>query len=339
MTLLDDLICGDRLSRQDAAKLLSRLLDSSKTSPSEQAAFVAIYGSMTPTSAELAGYLDVLESMMIPVEAPEGAIDTCGTGGDGLNTINVSTAAAIVIASAGVPVAKHGNRAMSSTCGSADVLEHLGMSLDDDASVSEQNLAESGFAFLFAQLHHPALAVFAPIRRALRLRTVFNLLGPIANPARVQRQIVGVGLADHAQAMAGALHQSGRVHALVVRGLDGMDEISPFAPTQIIEIDEEATREFTLDPSDIVRSFGSPISDAHVAGGVSEAAERFMRVLDGSDRGAAADAVALNAGAGLYVAGKVANIPAGYTMAVELLDSGQPAHYFARLVATSESSR
>jgi anthranilate phosphoribosyltransferase len=197
-------------------------------------------------------------------------------------------------------------------------------------------LVDAGFAFLFAQLHHPALATFAPIRRALRLRTVFNLLGPIANPARVRKQIVGVALADHAAAIAGALSQSHRQHALVVRGLDGMDEISPFAPTVIIEIRDGDAREYELDPRSIVRSPNASVSDAHVDGGVDAAAERFMRVLDGTDRGAAADAVALNAGAGLYLAGRAQDIAAGYHLAVSLLDGGEPARYLESLVEPQE---
>lgn len=318
---LDALIAGTPLSTVEAERLLSSLL-ASDAADTERAAFVAAYAASTPSPDELRGYLNVLQREVSGIEAPSGAIDTCGTGGDGLNTINVSTAAAIVAATCGVPVAKHGNRAMSSTCGSADVLEELGAHLDMPPAASEQILAETGFAFLFAQLHHPALAAFAPVRRRLRLRTVFNLLGPIANPARVTRQVIGVAREDHAQALAAALQPTAE-HILIVRGLDGMDELSPSSPSEVIELRRGEMRSYVHTPAP---NLGSG-DDLRLGGGVPEAAERLLRVLDGSSTGQGSQAVALNAGAALVVGDAAGSIEEGYELARATLAVGSPAKF------------
>jgi anthranilate phosphoribosyltransferase len=275
------------------------------------------------SGAEVAAAARAMRARALPVliSNPQKSIDTCGTGGDGAETINISTAAALLVVAAGVAVAKHGNRSVSSRCGSADVLEAAGVCLDMTPEAMAALHDEVGIAFLFAPRLHPAMKAVMPVRRALGVRTVFNLLGPLTNPAGVERQVVGVWGTDVQNLMSEALADLGARHALVVHSEDGLDEISVCAPTRAIEVrDGEVAGESRIDPS----AFGIEVSDAASlkGGDVGENLRRMRAILGGEEESPAADAVALNAGAALYVAGEVADLSSGFDRASEVRRSG-----------------
>jgi anthranilate phosphoribosyltransferase len=286
------------------------------------------------SGVEVAAAARAMRARALRVVAPAGAIDTCGTGGDGAETINISTASALVAAAGGVPVAKHGNRSVSSKCGSADVLEALGVRLDLGRGALAQLLEEVGIAFLFAQQLHPAMAAVVPVRKALGVRTVFNLLGPLTNPAGVTRQVLGVWGPEVQPLIAAALAELGAVRALVVHSDDGLDELSVQAPTTVIEVrDGEVTETWSLQPADLGIRAGDP--DALRGGNVAENARRLCAILEGGEHSAASEAVALNAGAALLVGGRVDTLAEGLDLARELLDSGAAGRTLERLVTRS----
>jgi anthranilate phosphoribosyltransferase len=287
------------------------------------AAILAALRAKGETGSEVAAAARAMRARSVAVEisAPEKSVDTCGTGGDGAETINISTAAALLAAAAGVPVAKHGNRSVSSRCGSADVLEAAGVRLDLTPGEMAALHDEVGIAFLFAPRLHPAMKAVMPVRRALGVRTVFNLLGPLTNPAGVERQVVGVWGPEVQRLMAAALAKLGARSALVVHSDDGLDEISVCAPTSVIEVrDAEVAGEWRVDPT----AFGIEVTDPGSLRG-ADAAENLRRmraILGGEEASAGADAVALNAGAALYVAGAAANLEEGFRRACEVRRSG-----------------
>jgi anthranilate phosphoribosyltransferase len=275
------------------------------------------------TGAEVAAAARAMRAraVSVAVREPERSVDTCGTGGDGSETINISTTAALLVAAAGVPVAKHGNRSVSSRCGSADVLEAAGVVLDITPEMMATLHNEVGIAFLFAPRLHPAMKAVMPVRRTLGIRTVFNLLGPLTNPAGVERQVIGVWGPDVQGLMAAALADLGVRHALVVHSDDGLDEISVCAPTSIIEVRDGAVRDtWRLDPHELGIEVRDPASLK--GGDVSENLRRMTAILGGEEKSAAAEAVALNAGAALYVAGEAADLGEGYHRASEVRRSG-----------------
>ncbi len=282
------------------------------------AAFLITLAERGETAEEIAAAATAMRARMVRVTAPENAIDVCGTGGDGSHSLNISTAVAIVIAACEIPVAKHGNRAASSKAGAADTLEALGLNLDRAAQTAEATLADLGIAFLFAQSHHPALGRIAPIRKALKRRTIFNLVGPLANPAGVKRQLIGVPRPDLIETYAAALRLLGCARAMVVSGTEGLDEISISGPTHI------ATIGFDL-PNDVItpEEFGLPRHPAEAIKGGDAAynAAALRRLLMGQ-AGAYRDAVLLNAGAALVVAGHAATISEGVEEAAEAIDKG-----------------
>jgi anthranilate phosphoribosyltransferase len=252
------------------------------------------------------------------VSAPIGAIDVCGTGGDGAHSLNISTAVSIVVAAAGVPVAKHGNRAASSRAGAADTLEALGLDLDRASARAEQSLADLGIAFLFAQKHHPALARLAPVRRAIGRRTIFNLIGPLANPARVTRQLLGVARVDYLPTVAQAIELLGAEAALVVAGEEHLDELSIAGPSRaeaiglcafpaVVTPEDAGLRRHPLDA---------------IRGGDAAYNAAALRALLQGEAGAYRDAVLLNAGAALVVAGAAATLSEGVEEAAETIDKG-----------------
>jgi anthranilate phosphoribosyltransferase len=258
----------------------------------------------------------------VPVAALDDAIDTCGTGGDGADTVNISTAAALVAAAAGVPVAKHGNRSVSSRCGSADVLEALGVVLELDAPQLGRLCDEAGISFLFAPRLHPAMKAVMPVRRSLGVRTVFNLLGPLTNPAGVRRQVVGVWGRDVQDLVAEALAELGAEHAYVVHSEDGLDELSVLAPTRVLEvIDGRLVGETMVDPAELGVRGRSP--ESLRGGDVTYNAQRMEMVLSGGEDSAASEAVALNAGAALVVAGQTSDLKEGFERAREIVASGE----------------
>src|SRR3954463_13740508 len=255
------------------------------------------------TAEVVAGVVRALRSAMIalPADDPESLVDTCGTGGGAVSTFNISTVAAIVAAGAGVRIAKHGNRSFTTRCGSADVLEALGVAIEVPLGVMQDSLREAGIVFMFAPLMHPAMRHVGPVRRELGIPTVMNIIGPLANPARAGRQVVGVADARRVPLIAGALQSLGTRHALVVHGEPGMDEISPLGPTQVIEIRDGTSRAWTIEPA----RFGFPEGRAdELAGGPpAENAAAVLPVLEGRSPPTARAAVLLNAAAALYVSG------------------------------------
>jgi anthranilate phosphoribosyltransferase len=274
-----------------------------------------------------------LRSRMVRVAAPDGAIDVCGTGGDGAHTLNISTAVAFVVAGCGVPVAKHGNRAMSSKSGAADVLEALGVKLTGDVPTLERCLREAGLAFLFAQNHHPAMRHVALARRELGKRTIFNLLGPLSNPAGVKRQLMGVFSADFLEPVAGALNELGCEKAWVVHGAGGLDELSAQG--------SDANTVAILDGGAVtmVRATRDAEINPDIRGGLAaENAEELRALLNGGGRPGHRDAVALNAAGALVVAGKAKDVPEGWPMALASIDRGAARGALASLIAVSQSA-
>ncbi len=305
------------MNRDEAATLFGRMLDGA-LSDSEIADTLIALADKGETADEIAGAASAMRARMIRVSGPANAIDVCGTGGDGQHSLNVSTAVALIVAACDVPVAKHGNRAASSKAGGADTLEALGLSLDRANETAEETLADLGIAFLFAQKHHPALARIAPIRKALGRRTIFNLLGPLCNPAGVTRQLVGVASPALISVYSGALAALGMERAMVVSGCEGLDELSISGPSEI------ATIGFGL-PSHIVtpEDAGLPRHPAEALKGDDAAynAAALRRLLMG-ERGAYRDAVLLNAAAALIVAGEADNWSQGVEEAAEAIDKG-----------------
>jgi anthranilate phosphoribosyltransferase len=287
------------------------------------AAVLAALRAKGETGSEIAAAARAMRARAVTVEitAPEKSVDTCGTGGDGAETINISTGAALLAAAAGVPVAKHGNRSVSSRCGSADVLEAAGVRLDVTPQVMAALHDEVGIAFLFAPRLHPAMKAVMPVRRMLGVRTVFNLLGPLTNPAGVERQVIGVWGPDVQKLMAAALADLGARSALVVHSDDGLDEISVCAQTSVVEVrDGEVVGEWRVDPT----AFGIELTDRRSlkGGDAGENLRRLRAILGGEEVSPGADAVALNAGAALYVAGAAANLEDGYRRACAVRRSG-----------------
>ena len=269
---------------------------------------------------EIAGAALAMRERMIRVSAPENAIDVCGTGGDGQHTLNVSTAVALVVAACGVPVAKHGNRAASSKAGGADTLEALGVNLNIAPEVAEAQLADLGICFLFAQNHHPALKRIAPIRKAIGRRTIFNLLGPLANPAGVKRQLLGIARPDYAPIYAEAMARLGTEHAMIVSGDEGLDELSIAGGNVVADID--AASRITIrgiTPQDA--GLPSHSLDEMRGGDAAFNAVALRQLLQG-EHSAYRDAVLFNAAAALMVAGEAGSLQEGVEEAAEAIDKG-----------------
>lgn len=279
---------------------------------------------------EIVAFARGLRARMVPVVGVPGAVDSCGTGGDASGTFNVSTAAALVAAGAGVPMAKHGNRAVSGRVGSADVLERLGVRLEAPPERLAACLATVGIAFLHAPALHPAMRLVAPARRALGIRTIFNLVGPLANPAGVRRQLVGVAQARWLGPMAEAIATLGTDRAWVVHGHGGLDELSLSGPSAVVEAGSGGVRSFEVDPGRLGLA-PAPVSALRV-GSVAESAARIREVLAGVP-GPARDVVCLNAAAALAVAGAASDLEDGLALARRAIDDGAAARTLERLVA------
>lgn len=318
------------LDEAEAAAAFGQILDGAV--PDEQiAAFLIALSDRGETASEIAGAARAMRQRMIPIEAPVNAIDVCGTGGDGHHTLNVSTAVALVVAACGVPVAKHGNRAASSKAGAADTLEALGLDLDRAVETAEWTLSEIGICFLFAGKHHPAMGRIMPIRKAIGRRTIFNLMGPLANPAHVTRQLIGIARPDYAPVYATALEQLGTEAALVVSGEEGLDEVSGAGPTIAVSVGcIDLPGRIAPEDAGLPRH---PIIAIH-GGDPAFNAAALRRLLRG-ERGAYRDAVLLNTAAALIVAGRVADLAEGVAIAAETLDSGAADRLLDRWIAYS----
>ncbi len=332
--VLQRLAEGRDLMAAEAGGALEQIVTGAVTDV-ETAAFLMALRVKGETAEEIAGMLETMREAAVRVDAPhpESLIDLVGTGGDNLSTFNISTTAAFVVAGAGVKVAKHGNRAASSRCGSADVLEALGVRIDLGPAEVRACLDEVGMGFMLASQYHPAMARVAETRRTLGIRTVFNLLGPLTNPAGVQRLLLGVSEASYLDVLAGALAQVGCRHVLLVHGDEGMDEFSVCSATTVVEVEQGVVQPpYSLSPEECgvgrwtlagLRG-GEPADNAFITRGV----------LKGS-KGAPRDAVALNAGAALYVVGTVPSIRDGVELAVAVIDDGRAAKVLDDLVAVS----
>jgi anthranilate phosphoribosyltransferase len=326
--LLGRLTRRDDLARDEVAALFGRIMAGEVAEPM-MAALLAALATKGETVDELAGAAQAMRERARRV--PHGradALDTCGTGGDGRGSFNVSTAAAVVAAAGGAAVAKHGNRAVSSRSGSADLLAALGVPIEVEPERAGRQLDAIGLAFLFAPLHHPATKAVVPVRRALGVRTIFNLLGPLTNPAGARRQLLGVYAADRVEPVARVLAILDCDHALVVHGRDGLDEITTTAPTLVAEVRQEEVRTYEIEPEALgVRRAAL----AQLAGGTPlENAARLDRLFAG-DEGAIADLVAVNAGAALYVGGRAETLIEGTEAARELIRSGAAARKLEEL--------
>jgi anthranilate phosphoribosyltransferase len=283
------------------------------------------------TPAEVAGAATALREAMTPLlaDSPDTLVDTCGTGGGAVATFNISTAAALVVAGAGIRVAKHGNRSMTTQCGSADVLEALGVAIDIPAERMPRVLEEAGIVFMFAPTMHPAMRHVGPVRRELGIPTLMNMVGPLANPAKAGRQVIGVSDPLRAQLMAGALATLGTVHSLVVHGEPGMDEVSPIGKTSVIEVRGESLTTWTIDPADL--GFTALSRDDLAGADPARNAATVESVLRGTAAAGAEAAVLLNAGAAILVSGRASTLPAAIQVAREAISSGSAAHSLEKL--------
>ncbi|RIY01582.1 anthranilate phosphoribosyltransferase [Aureimonas flava] len=325
---------GEALSRDDA-RLAFGILMSGEATPSQIGGFLMALRVRGETVDEIAGAVDVMRANMARVRAPADAVDIVGTGGDHAGTYNVSTCAAFVVAGCGVPVAKHGNRALSSRSGSADVLAALGVDVDLTPDHISAVVAETGLGFMFAPTHHAAMRFVGPTRVELGTRTIFNMLGPLANPAGVRRLLVGVYAAEWVRPIAEALLALGTEAAWVVHG-DGLDEITNCGPTAVCEIRDGAIRDFTIEPE----QFGLPRRrlEEIVGGDAARNAAALRSVLAG-EPSAYRDIVVLNAGAALVVAGRASDLAEGIRQAGEAIDGGRAREALDRLVAATSKAR
>ncbi|MBC6496909.1 MAG: anthranilate phosphoribosyltransferase [Alphaproteobacteria bacterium GM7ARS4] len=301
--------------------------------PVQLGAFLVALRERGEEEEQLVAAAQSLRRHCVPVSVPSGAMDNCGTGGDGCDTLNVSTASAFVMASCGVVMAKHGNRAQSSRCGSADVLEALGLRLTDKADVLQTMLTSLGFAFLYAPHHHPSMRHVAPIRRSLAVRTIFNLVGPLANPCRVETQLVGVFDASWCMPMARSLRALGVKRGWVVHGEDGQDELSIQGKTHVVAFDGASLETLSITPHDV--GLGVSSLEAMKGGDASYNAENILSVLR-DEESAFRDAVLLNAGCGLFVAGKAETPTQGVEQARQALASGKSQALLNQVIGASK---
>jgi anthranilate phosphoribosyltransferase len=316
--VLRAVLAGKHLTADEAARAIGAFMDETLT-PVRAAALLAALAAKGETTEEVVGAARAMRERSVRVEhGLPLVVDVVGTGGDGAHTINISTAAAFVVTGAGVPVAKHGNRAASSLCGSADVLEALGVQLDRAPEVSAQLLREHGIAFLFAQRHHPAMRAVGPVRGELGVRTIFNVLGPLTNPAGATHQVVGVSLAAHLTLLAEGLRELGGVAGAVVHAASGLDEIAGEGPTQVVQYDRDGLRRWTLDPADY--GVNAPVG-ALRGGDAAFNAAALTAILEG-ERSPRADLVALNAALALVVAGQAGDVAEGMQRARASIASG-----------------
>jgi anthranilate phosphoribosyltransferase len=333
-TILNRLIQGEDLTSGEASAALSEILAGSATS-AQIAAFATALRIKGETVEEMAGLVRTMLDHAEPVPVPDAldVIDTCGTGGDRSHSVNVSTMAAFVVAGAGANVCKHGNRAMSSSSGSADLLEALGVVMDLGPEAVVRCIETAGMGFCFAPRYHPALRHAGPTRRELGVATVFNFLGPLANPARPRRQVVGVSNPAMASKMLGVLQANGATRAMVVYGHDGLDELTTTTTSTALELMDGAVRTLTVDP----REHGlAPASPEDLKGGDPATNAEITRRVLGGEKGPRRDVVLLNAAAGLVTAGLAPDLAAGVDAAEASVDGGAAAGVLERLVTTSQ---
>lgn len=324
---------GASLSREEARDAFDTILSGGVTN-AQAAAFLMALRVRGETTEEISGAVGAMRGKMLTVKAPLDAIDIVGTGGDSSGSYNVSTLAAIITAACGVPVAKHGNRAASSKSGAADVLIALGVKVGLDPAATERCLAQAGVGFMFAPTHHASMRHVAPVRVELGTRTIFNLLGPLSNPAGVKKQLIGAFSETWLEPMVKVLASLGSTRVWAVHGSDGLDEITTTGPTRVVSLDNGTVESFTIAPEDVGLARARP---EDLRGGEPEQnAAALQAVLDG-DKTAFRDIAALNAAAALVVAGRAGDLRDGFAQANAALDSGKAKATLAALVASSNA--
>ena len=317
--LIENLKKGQNLSFEESKILFNEIMEGKY----DENSIIEILESLLKkgeTKDELAGGIFVLREKATKVKADDDTIDTCGTGGDGQNSLNISTAAAIVLASMGIKVAKHGNKAVSSNCGSADVLEALKININLKPKEAEENIKKFNFAFMFAPNYHSAMKYVGPARKKMGKKTIFNLIGPLSSPAQVKRQVIGVFDKKWMKPFAEALKENNIIHAYIVHSEDGMDEISPFARTNVVELNKGKIREFSIDP----KKFGINFTNKENLKGKNAGfnSEKIIEIFKGTTNEFSV-AVALNTAAGLIVSGKESNFESAFQKASTHLSSGK----------------
>lgn len=326
------LVRGESLNEAEAALVMETVMRGEAT-PAQIAGLIIALRTKGETAEEVTGFARAVRRLATPIEVGDGLLDVVGTGGDGLGTFNISTLSAIVAAACGARVAKHGNRAATSACGSADVLEALGVKIDPSPEGAARCLAEAGITFLFAPLYHPSFRHAAVPRRELGVRTVFNILGPLCNPAHASRQAIGVAEAPLARLVADVLVRLGVERVIVFHAADGMDELSTTGPSAVIEVLEGQRREYQLDPADLGLS---PASLADMRGGSPQDNARLAREVLSGCPGPRREVVLLNSAAALRAAGLAMDWEQGIAMAAEAVDRGRAGDLLERWVRASQ---
>jgi anthranilate phosphoribosyltransferase len=331
---LGRLLDGHDLSRHEAREVMSCVMRGEAT-PAQIGGLLVALRLKGETADEIAGFAEAMRDHVLSVRPErDDLVDTAGTGGDGARTFNISTAAALVAAAAGAGVAKHGNRAVSSSSGSADVLEALGFDLEQEPARIARSIDELGFGFLFAPSHHPAMRHAAPVRKELAARTVFNVLGPLTNPAGARAQVVGVYAPELVQTIAEVLARLGSRRAFVVHGAGGVDELSPAGPNLVYEVVDGGVRKREIDPAD----FGVPRCDpSELVGGEPAENAAIVGEIFGGAKGAKREAVLLNAAGAIAASGHADDLREGYELAREAVDSGAAAERLEALIAFSQA--
>ncbi len=330
------LVEGQDLSQTEAAQVMNEIMEGHAT-PAQLAGFITALRLKGETVSEIAGLARVMRDKALRVEVPDAAslLDTCGTGGDAAHTFNISTTSALVAAGAGLRVAKHGNRAASSDCGSADVLEALGVNIDVGPETVARSIHEAGIGFMLAPTYHPAMRHAAGPRQELGVRTVFNILGPLTNPARAGHQLVGVPRPDLVETIAGVLGELGSRHALVVHGADGLDELSLSGPSLVAEYKDGSTTVTEVSPEDL----GLPHATVdQIRGGSIERNRQIVENVLNGEPGPFRDVVLLNAAAALVAGDAATDFADGLGIARESIDSGKARDRLERLVSISQSA-
>jgi len=328
------LVSGNSLTFEQATDVMDEIM-SGEATPAQFGALVTALRIKGETVDEIAGLASVMRAKAIPVVVTPPVVDTCGTGGDNSATFNISTAAAFVAAGSGLKVAKHGNRAMSSHCGSADVLEALGVKIDLGAEAVAECLEKVGIGFMFAPIFHPAMKYASAPRREIGIRTVFNILGPLTNPARAEFQVIGVPTTELGEKIALVLHRLGIKHALVVHGKEGMDEISISGMSLVWEVNEHGV----LPANEVSpQHFGFKEANlAEIRGGTPEENAEMLRRILGGERGPRRDVVVMNAAAALFAGNQASDLKQGARLAEEAIDSGRALEKLDGLVRLSQS--
>ncbi len=329
--LIGHVASGATLSRETAYEAFDSMM-SGEVTPSQIGALLMGLRMRGETVDEITGAVTAMRAKMLTVDAPDNAVDVVGTGGDASGSYNISTCAAFIVAGAGVPVAKHGNRALSSRSGAADVLTALGVKIDIPPEMISACITTAGIGFMFAPAHHPAMKHVGPTRVELGTRTIFNLLGPLSNPAGVKRQMVGVFSRQWVEPLAHVLKNLGSIRAFVVHGSDGLDEITTSGPTAVASLERDAVTTFEIVPEDLGIARARP--DALRGGDADANAAALMAVLQGR-KGPYRDVAVLNAAAALVVADKVKTLADGIKLAAHTIDSGEAEAALGRLIAVS----